>query len=347
MSRSWAKMAPAERIEAVRPLLAQGLAPSTIAFKVGAVQAEVSRLASLIRRQEWAKQEDGDGKASELEAVERTRTEVVEAPPLAPGIADVAAAIQPPAAHADAAADPAAAPQAEARTPRPAEVPTAPRQAASRIAPLPDWTLIGQAERDEFLIRYCTDGLTAGQIAKQFVNGSRCAIQGRIYRLQKTTHPGLKTGGVRGGNTGGWPRGENARPTKSKAAKVKAPPRKKAPKQVEGVSWRGSNNPHYNDIKGRAEMRAASPGLPAHLVAGEARKPTEAIGAPEPRNLKLLELTDKTCRWPHGDPLAEGFGFCGNDSAETGPYCRYHARLAFEPASQRRRAPGRTPERIA
>ena len=63
----------------------------------------------------------------------------------------------------------------------------------------------------------------------------------------------------------------------------------------------------------------------------------ENVVVPMSRRLKLVELTEHTCKWPNGDPLAEDFSFCGNDSAETGPYCQYHARLAFQPASERRR----------
>ena len=37
------------------------------------------------------------------------------------------------------------------------------------------------------------------------------------------------------------------------------------------------------------------------------------------------------------DPLTEDFNFCGNDAAESGPYCAYHARIAFQPAAERRR----------
>ncbi|TIW16335.1 MAG: GcrA cell cycle regulator, partial [Mesorhizobium sp.] len=54
--------------------------------------------------------------------------------------------------------------------------------------------------------------------------------------------------------------------------------------------------------------------------------------------LQLVELTERTCKWPNGDPLSEEFHFCGNDAAETGPYCKYHARIAFQPASERRRS---------
>lgn len=57
---------------------------------------------------------------------------------------------------------------------------------------------------------------------------------------------------------------------------------------------------------------------------------------PISRRLKLVELTERVCKWPNGDPLSEDFGFCGNDAAETGPYCKYHAKLAFPPKPERR-----------
>ena len=53
--------------------------------------------------------------------------------------------------------------------------------------------------------------------------------------------------------------------------------------------------------------------------------------------MPLTELTEKTCKWPIGDPLSEDFHFCGNDSGDSGPYCTYHANLAFQPAAERRR----------
>ncbi len=61
------------------------------------------------------------------------------------------------------------------------------------------------------------------------------------------------------------------------------------------------------------------------------------VVVPISRRLRLVELTERTCKWPNGDPLSEDFSFCGNESAETGPYCKYHAKLAFQPAAERRR----------
>jgi GcrA cell cycle regulator len=51
----------------------------------------------------------------------------------------------------------------------------------------------------------------------------------------------------------------------------------------------------------------------------------------------LLELTETTCRWPVGDPSGEFF-FCGgaSDNLNRRPYCPYHSRVAYQPASGRR-----------
>ena len=55
------------------------------------------------------------------------------------------------------------------------------------------------------------------------------------------------------------------------------------------------------------------------------------------KKLTLMELTERTCKWPIGDPLAVDFNFCGNDSGDAGPYCQFHAKMAYQPASDRRR----------
>jgi GcrA cell cycle regulator len=53
--------------------------------------------------------------------------------------------------------------------------------------------------------------------------------------------------------------------------------------------------------------------------------------------VSILELTEATCRWPVGDPGKEGFGYCGAQTKNELPYCPYHARLAYQPAADRRR----------
>ena len=62
------------------------------------------------------------------------------------------------------------------------------------------------------------------------------------------------------------------------------------------------------------------------------------VVVPMSRNLSLIQLTERTCKWPNGDPLSDDFSFCGNEAGESGPYCGYHSRVAYQPASDRRRA---------
>lgn len=46
--------------------------------------------------------------------------------------------------------------------------------------------------------------------------------------------------------------------------------------------------------------------------------------------ISLLELTEKTCRYPYGDPQKPGFHFCGGCSLPGLPYCAEHAAIAYQ-----------------
>ena len=45
---------------------------------------------------------------------------------------------------------------------------------------------------------------------------------------------------------------------------------------------------------------------------------------------RVEDLRPRSCRWPIGDPLADGFSFCGHP-AENGPYCEAHRQVAYLP----------------
>lgn len=194
---------------------------------------------------------------------------------------------------------------------------------------LPDWTKIPRDDLRTRLTAYCGEGLSAQQIADKFENCSRSAAIGMISRLKLQ----LKSGNPRR-------RGKAKVAGISEATpKVAKPAARKASKLVQQTSsWRGASNPPAGDFKARAEQREKSPGLPAHLVTGEARRPIDAV-IPISRRLQLTELTERTCKWPNGDPQAEDFGFCGNEAAQTGPYCRYHARVSYAPPTYRLSVP--------
>ena len=52
--------------------------------------------------------------------------------------------------------------------------------------------------------------------------------------------------------------------------------------------------------------------------------------------LSLMELTERTCKWPIGDPATDKFWFCGLPSTPGKPYCEAHVGVAFQPMSARR-----------
>lgn len=54
------------------------------------------------------------------------------------------------------------------------------------------------------------------------------------------------------------------------------------------------------------------------------------------KKLSVMELTERTCKWPVGDPATEDFWFCGLTAQAGKPYCEAHVGVAFQPMSTRR-----------
>ena len=67
----------------------------------------------------------------------------------------------------------------------------------------------------------------------------------------------------------------------------------------------------------------------ADAAAAETKNGVEAI---EDKRTVLMELTERSCRWPVGDPSTPNFWFCGKPTVQTGkPYCEEHSALAYHP----------------
>ena len=63
----------------------------------------------------------------------------------------------------------------------------------------------------------------------------------------------------------------------------------------------------------------------------------ELFEIPVEQRKSLLELNEKTCHWPVGDPGSTEFYFCGGQTVNELPYCIHHSRIAYQPANDRRR----------
>ena len=167
-------------------------------------------------------------------------------------------------------------------------------------------------ERVETLKRMWADGQSASQIAKELGGVTRNAVIGKVHRLKLSG---------RGRST--------ATPARQKKAAQGSTVQKSVSRAASAVR-------HVTSSIGSTALQTqfdAEPVARHHYI-----RPVENVVVQISLHLQLVELTERTCKWPNGDPLSEDFHFCGNDAAETGPYCKYHARLAFQPASERRRS---------
>lgn len=57
----------------------------------------------------------------------------------------------------------------------------------------------------------------------------------------------------------------------------------------------------------------------------------ESANKPRPDGgVSLLDLKDRMCHWPIGDPKKSGFHFCGDRNVPGLPYCAEHAAIAYQ-----------------
>lgn len=99
----------------------------------------------------------------------------------------------------------------------------------------------------------------------------------------------------------------------------------------------GLSSPRQPSVKlPKASITAISAGRKSPATK-PTKKPFEWMKAeplpPEPEPpaqlVALVDLEPHHCRFPHGDPKQEGFGFCGSQVVEGLSYCASHARKVF------------------
>jgi GcrA cell cycle regulator len=193
-------------------------------------------------------------------------------------------------------------------------------------------------ERVELLKKMWNDGASASQIAKELGGVTRNAVIGKVHRL------GLSN------RVGGEAEAEVAE------AAPAAPPPKPAEPKVEPPK---AAEPKPAPAVERPAPQAAAPAAPSNVTPLPLRKAIIPAGQPLPpqpslneispealasvrevekkaKRLTLMELTERTCKWPIGDPATEDFWFCGLPSQPGKPYCEAHVGVAFQPMSARR-----------
>ena len=190
-------------------------------------------------------------------------------------------------------------------------------------------------ERVETLKKMWGEGQSASQIAKELGGVTRNAVIGKVHRL------GLSNRAGSGGNAG-----KAAKDKAAKPAAPKAPPKPRATKAAPASKPKAAEKEveelDENGIPISAARRAIIPAgqpLPpqpsANEISPEALAKVSEIEKSAKR-IGLMELTEKTCKWPVGDPATEDFWFCGLPVQQGKPYCEAHVGVAFQPMSSRR-----------
>jgi GcrA cell cycle regulator len=168
-------------------------------------------------------------------------------------------------------------------------------------------------DRVDILKRLWADGLSASQIAGKLGMGvTRNAVIGKVHRLNLA-------GRV---NT---PRAQTPRTQRKASPDAPAAPQ------------RGPSKPTMPTAGATALKQFTQPhSAPRHMPLPEP-KPVRLVDTSRDGRITILHLSDKTCKWPIGDPQHDDFCFCGHAPRDGAPYCEYHARIAYQPAHERNR----------
>ncbi|WP_420343383.1 GcrA family cell cycle regulator [Paenirhodobacter sp.] len=204
-------------------------------------------------------------------------------------------------------------------------------------------------ERVELLKKMWTEGQSASQIAKELGGVTRNAVIGKVHRLGLSNRiegapaapapaaPHAPAAAAKPVIEDVTPEPEVVRPAPqpTAAARPEPAPVRPAPQPAPAAARPETN---VTPMMRKPIVPAGQP-LPPQPSLNEISPETLAsVREVEKRSRKigLMELTERTCKWPIGDPATDHFYFCGLPSQAGKPYCEAHVSVAFQPMSARR-----------
>ena len=187
-------------------------------------------------------------------------------------------------------------------------------------------------ERVETLKKMWNEGQSASQIAKELGGVTRNAVIGKVHRLGLSN----RTGVAPQPSPAPQPSAAPAQPSAPAATRPEPAPQPAPEPAAEADE--AEDAPIPMSAARRAIIPAGQPLPPqpsANEISPEALAKVSEVekGA---KKLTLMELTEKTCKWPVGDPATDNFWFCGLPTQSGKPYCEAHVGVAFQPMSSRR-----------
>ncbi len=188
-------------------------------------------------------------------------------------------------------------------------------------------------ERVAILKKMWLEGNSASEIAKELGNITRNAVIGKVHRL-----------GLSNRDTSSSKGGSGATKV-AKSVKRGRPPKINQEQKKRGRPQKLKETRHLSETTNDKEKSAtklsksqnANENVP-EVVSDLSEETLKDLLKVEMKSKKisLMELTERTCKWPIGDPATENFWFCGHESEPGKPYCKTHISIAFQPITQRR-----------
>ena len=188
-------------------------------------------------------------------------------------------------------------------------------------------------ERVAILKKMWLEGSSASEIAKELGNITRNAVIGKVHRLGMSNRDtnNLKSSS---GTSDAKKSVRRGRPPKvNKEEKKRGRPHKlKDPGDFPGTL----NVTEKSTTSSDKEMRLDENKTKVASDLSEETLQNILKVEMKSKKISLMELTERTCKWPIGDPATDTFWFCGHESEPGKPYCKTHISIAFQPITQRR-----------
>jgi GcrA cell cycle regulator len=195
-------------------------------------------------------------------------------------------------------------------------------------------------ERIDRLKDLWSKGMTASQIADELGGVSRNAVIGKAHRLGLQSRPSPVKPNE--------PAPAKAKPEATGTTAAEAPPPPAQPQPQPKPPAQAAAGQAPAERPAAPEPRVVSVGPGGFLRQGPGDQQPPIPPAP-PRRLvpakpsadvatktSLLDLNEKTCKWPIGHPGEPDFHFCGKASNPGFPYCVDHCGVAYQAQLPRR-----------
>ncbi len=172
-------------------------------------------------------------------------------------------------------------------------------------------------DRVAILTKMWTEGSSAAEIAKELGGVTRNAVIGKAHRL---------------GLSGRASPIKKKKTTTTKAKSKKTTTKKKTTKKATTTKAKATKQDKktLEDKKIKKEKKLNTKEKQRIIKKAIKEAAEEVANDSGDTGIGFMELSEKLCKWPIGDPQSADFYFCGKPSPQGIPYCQEHIEMAYQ-----------------